>query len=390
MTNLGEQLGVPFNQEEYDRRLNRVRSIMKGLNRGIEVLMIREPINIFYMTGYNTFGILNYEILFIPLEGEASLLVRHNEESIAYVTSWVKNVHTWDDHEDPYVVTKKVMKDNNWLNKLVGFDKTCKFFSPREFQILSDTLGIDLIDGGGIVEEVRKIKSPAEIEFIRKAARFTEIGMRAGMDNLAEGKTENEVVAKVYEAMIAAGSEYPSTNPVLTGGWKSGIGHTTFHRLELKRGDVVLYEIGGVYNRYTGALIRGAVIGEPIDEVKRMNYICAEAVQAAIDKIKPGVTSGEVDEACQQVMIRAGYYKDWRKRTGYSIGCAYPPTWNEGHIFDLKKDDPRLLKEGMVFHIFPVTRNYGKYGLGVSETVLVTNTGCEVLTNFDRSLYIAK
>ena len=84
MTNLGEQLGIPFTQEEYDRRLNRVRSIMEGRNRGIEILMIREPINIFYMTGYNTIGISNYEILFIPVEGEMSLLVRFLEKPIAF------------------------------------------------------------------------------------------------------------------------------------------------------------------------------------------------------------------------------------------------------------------------------------------------------------------
>jgi len=390
MSNLGEQLGIPFDQEEYDRRLSRVRSIMEGRNRDIELLMVREPINIFYMTGYNTIGISNYEILFIPLEGEVSLLVRLLEKPIAFTTSLVKDVGVWEDHEDPFVVTKKFMNDHDWLNKRVGFDKASKFLSARDFQILSDTLGIDLIDGSGIVEEMRKIKSPAEIEFIRKAARFTEIGMKAGMENLVEDKTENEVIAKVFEAMVAAGSEYPSSSPIMTGGWKSGIPHTTFHRLKLKKGDVVLFEIGGVYNRYVGALMRSAVIGEPNDEVKRMNDICAEAVQAAIDKIKPDVTSGEVDEACRGVIERAGYYENFRKRTGYSIGCSYPPSWNEGHIIDLKKDDPRILKAGMVFHMPPALRVEKKYGVGVSETVLVTNTGCEVLTNFDRSLYIAK
>lgn len=142
------------------------------------------------------------------------------------------------------------------------------------------------------------IKSPAEIEYIRKSTRFTE----AGMKSLAEGKTENEIAAKVFEAMIAAGSEFPSTAPIITGGWKSGIPHTTFHRLVLREGDAILFEIGGVYNRYTAALMRSAVIGKGDPEINLMNDICSEAVQAAIDIIKPGVTSGEVDEACRGLL----------------------------------------------------------------------------------------
>ena len=384
----GDQFGVPFEQEEYDGRLTKVRKIMQ--EKGIDLFMVREPINIFYMTGYNTFGLSNYAILFIPIDGELSLFVRYLEKQIAYKTTNLKNIYSWEDHENPFEATKKLMQEKNWLNKNVSFEMSTKAISLRDFEILKDTLGIDFVDGSGIIEEVRKIKSPIEVEFLKKAARFTEAGMQAGMKSLAENKTENEVTAKVYEAMIAAGSEFPATNPIMTGGWKSGIPHTTFHRLKLKKGDVILFEIGGVYNRYIAALMRSAVIGEPEEEVVHLNNICAEAVQAAIDKIKPGVTSGEVDEACRGIIEKAGYYENFRKRTGYSIGCAYPPSWMEAHIIDLKKDDPRILEEGMVFHMPPALRVEGKYGVGVSETVLVTKNGCESITNFDRKLYVAE
>jgi Xaa-Pro dipeptidase len=84
------------------------------------------------------------------------------------------------------------------------------------------------------------------------------------------------------------------------------------------------------------------------------------------------------------------FFENYKKRTGYSIGCSYPPDWGEGHIIDIKKNDPRILESGMVFHIPPVLRVLNKYGTGISETVVVTDYGCEVLTNFDRELFVTK
>ncbi len=388
MTIRSDQLGIAFEQSEYENRLGKVRKIMG--DRGIDLLLVRDPSNIFYLTGYNTIGFSNYEILFITPEGDLTLLVRYLEKQITFATSWIKDVITWDDHENPYEVTKNALLSKGWLNKRIGFEKNNVHISAKDYGILKDILAVELIDGSGIVDEVRMIKSPAEIEYLKKAARFTEAGMKAAMDNLAEGKTENEVIAKVYEAMMSVGSEYPSSDPIMTAGWKSGVPHTTFHRYRLQKGDAVLLEFGGVYNRYTAALMRSAVIGDGNPEIKLMYDICAEALQEAINAIKPGVTSGEVDEACRSVIEKAGYYENFRKRTGYSVGVSYPPTWSEGHIMDLKKDDPRVLKPGMVFHMPPALRKYDKYGVGISETILVTETGCEELTNFPKELVVIK
>jgi len=389
MAIMGDQIGVPFTQEEYGRRLKKVRSIME--KKCIELLMVRDPVNIHYLTGSNTLGLSNYEIFFIPLEGDPMLLVRFLERQIALVTSWIKDVRTWEDHKNPYTVTRDIMVEKGWLDKKVAFKKSNKYMSVKDYSLLTGTLGIELIDGSGIVEEVRMIKSPAEIEFLRRAARFTEAGMKAGMENLAAGKTENDVVAEICKAMIGAGSEYTCDAPIMTAGWKSGVPHTTFTRFKMQKGDAVLFELGGNYNRYTAALMRSAVIGRQYNpKIKLMHDICVEALEAAIDAIKPGVTSGKVDEACRSVIEKAGYYENFRKRTGYSIGSGYPPSWMEAHIIDLKKDDPRVLAQGMVFHIPPALREYNKFGVGVSETVLVTENGCEVLTNFPRELYIAK
>jgi Xaa-Pro dipeptidase len=130
-------------------------------------------------------------------------------------------------------------------------------------------------------------------------------------------------------------------------------------------------------------------LGEPDPEIQRVGEVLASALQAAIDEMKPGKTAGSIDAACREVINRAGYGDLFRKRTGYSMGVAFPPDWGEGHIVSLRPGDDTVLEEGMVFHLPPAVRAFRRFGVGMSESVLITNDGHEVLTMFDRRLITA-
>jgi Xaa-Pro dipeptidase len=213
--------------------------------------------------------------------------------------------------------------------------------------------------------------------------------MAAAQQAIWPGATENDVASAAYAAMMAAGSDFFVGDPIVTSGWRSGVAHLTFANRRLEPGDTILMELGGCQRRYFGPLMRGAVIPPARDEVRRMAAAIIQALNAAMTAIRPGVTSGEVDAACRTVLEDEGYEPYFRKRTGYSVGVAYGPDWGEGHIISLRRDDPTPLEPGMVFHIPPALRVPREYGLGFSETVLVTGTGCEVLTQFPRELYVA-
>ena len=116
---------------------------------------------------------------------------------------------------------------------------------------------------------------------------------------------------------------------------------------------------------------------------------CVEALEATLGAIRPGARSEEVQAACQEVIDRWGYEPNFRKRIGYSLGAGFAPGWGEGHIMDLKHHDSRELRPGMVFHVVPALRQYREYGVGLSETVAVTEKGSEVLTDFSRKLFVA-
>jgi Xaa-Pro dipeptidase len=357
-------------------------------SQGVEGLLLFAPANLAYLTGYNTVGYTNYQCLIVTADTKPILVVRLLERPVAEATSCLDTVLTYEDHEDPATAVRKAIEKVGLLSRPIAAEKISPFLNVRDYGHLEEVLGTKFEDGSGLVEGVRVIKSPLELEYIRTAACITEAGMRAAYEAIQEGRTENDVVAECYRAMVAAGSEFFSSGPILTSGEKSGIAHTTFHRRTLKEGDPILIEIGGVWNRYTGALMRTAAVGKVSGEVQRMYDACVEALGATLGAIRPGARSEEVQAACQEVIDRRGYEPNFRKRIGYSLGIGFAPGWGEGHIMDLKHHDSRELRPGMVFHVVPALRQNGEYGVGLSETVTVTEKGVEVITNFPRELFI--
>lgn len=376
-----------FPNEEYDRRLAAVRRGMAA--QGVDALLLFSPANLFYLTGFNTAGFSNYACLIVSADAPPVLVVRQLESAVAAMTTGsLGGILAYEDHEQPAEVIWRGLQESGLASCRLAAERNSPTTTVRSYLQLQDAVGRELGDGSGIMDEVRVIKSPLEVGYIRTAARCSEAGMRAAIDAVAEGRTENYVAAVSYAAMVEAGSEFYSSQPIVTAGAKSGIAHTTFHRGNLRRGDTVLIEIGAAWERYSAPLMRTVVVGAPSRDVERMHATCIEALEGTIAAIRPGVTSAEVQGVAQGIIDRAGYGPHFRKRIGYSVGGGYPPTWGEGHIMDIKHNDDRPLRPGMVFHIPPALREHRKFCMGISETVVVTEQGAETLTSFSRELFV--
>ena len=295
----------------------------------------------------------------------------------------------YDDTDNPLQKTVDVIMENGFKGGKVGVEFTSWFLTTKNFLDLQSKLkGAEIVDASGTVEAARLIKSKQEIEYIRQACKIADKAMAKGMEKVRAGNKEKEVAAAFFSEMCLAGSEYYGTEPYVASGPRAGAMHSSWGERVIQEGESVLLELAGTVNRYNGALMRTVHVGKPSDTIIEWSKVCIEALTAAVEAIKPGVTSAYVDEACRSVIEKAGLYENYRKRTGYSLGIAFAPDWGEGHIMSLQMGDERELKPGMVFHMPPALRELGKYGVGFSETVLVTETGCEVLGNTKRELVI--
>ncbi len=374
-----------FPKEEIDNRVARAREALA--KQGIDIMIVTGPENIFYLTGQQTPGYYTYQALLLPVDAEPVFIVRQLEMNNLIANSYVSDLEIYQDNADPVDVTIKLIKSRGWSNKKIAIDERGWFLPISIYKALLANLGT-LDNAAGIIESLRVIKSPRELAKLETAASYVEAGMKAGLAAVKEGNSDNDFVAAMMGAAITAGSEYVGMEPLASSGPRTGIPHGTWRRHKLRSNDPAFLEMAGCHDRYHAALMRSAWVGKPPGEALAMNATCQEGLQAALDAIKPGVTCEAIHDACQTVIDRDGFTENFKKRTGYAVGVSFAPDWGEGGILSLYTGVTRELEAGMVFHIPPALRRYGEFTVGVSETVIVTETGYKTLSSIPRDLLV--
>lgn len=379
--------GLSFPIEEYERRLSELRARMT--ERQLDVVMITDPENLVYLTGYQTTGYSFFQALIVPLEQQPFMVTRLLEDSNILPRTWVESTWPYNDTGDAIQTVWHALVENGLADKTIGYEKNSYFFPAYQQDRFQATLyHAALIDCTGIVEEGRIVKSDHEIEAMRRAARATEAGMEAGLAAVAEGVTENDVAAAIHHAMFAAGGEYPAVAPYVTSGPRCLIGHATWEGRTVQANECVFLEIGGCWRRYHTAMMRTAFTGEPPASMLEGEQLGIEALATMKDHIRPGLTAGELDGIARRVISRNSSGAALVTRAGYSIGIAFAPSWDEGYILSLKPGENTVLKENMTFHLIPWL--YGIDGdklVALSDTVRVTAHGCESFFSMEPRLY---
>jgi Xaa-Pro dipeptidase len=372
-----------FHEAEYAGRIDRVRAAMA--ERELDLALLSGPENIFYLTGQQTPGYYTFQCLCVPREGEPFLVIRGLEAMNARLNTWLSTIIGYADDAHPAAALASVLKQRGWAGQRVGIDRNGWFLTVNLYDRLVQEFG-PLLDASLLVEPLRRIKSPLEIAELEKAARANDAGMRAGLAATRIGASENDVAAAIMGALIAAGSEYVGMEPFVTSGPRSGVPHTTWRRRRIVPGDIVVLETAGCVNRYHAALFRTVAVGEVPALARTMYAVCEAALDAAIAAIRPGRTCAEVHAAAQAVIDAAGYTSGYRKRTGYSMGISFAPDWGEGNILSLFRGVDVALEPGMAFHVPITLREWGRFTVAVSETLLVTETGARPLGSVPRGL----
>ncbi|GAA1737487.1 ectoine hydrolase [Isoptericola hypogeus] len=370
-----DDMTFPF--EEYARRLHDLRRRM--VERLLDAVVITDPENLMYLTDYQTTGYSFFQALVVPLDAEPFMITRSVEESNVHARTWVELTRPYPDTGDAIQSLVQALREFGLHTKDVGYERNSYFF-PAYHQDYVHTAFTEgrLLDCFGIVEEGRVRKSAAEIAVMRRAAHATEVGMRAGLDACAAGVTENDVAAEICAAMFRAGGEPPAVLPYVTSGPRSMIGHATWEGRTVQPGEHVFLEVGGCFRRYHTAMMRTAVLGE----LSRSMLVAQERMKLALAEIKaamrPGLTVSDADNIVRSIISDNGVGARLVTRSGYSIGIAFPPSWDEGYIASLNQGDPTILREGMTFHIIPWMWGVdGDKTVGISDTVRITDRGCE-------------
>ena len=379
---------MTFPMEEYERRMDELRHRMEA--RQLDAVVITDPSNLMYLTDYQTTGYSFFQALVVPLEADAFMVTRAMEESNVIHRTWVEHTRPYSDTGDAIQRLNESLREFGLARGQVGYERNSYFFpayqQDRMNQAFTDG---NMLDCYGIVEAGRQRKSAAEVEVMRRAARATEAGMRAGLAAAGAGVTENDIAAEIASAMFRAGGEFPAVMPYVTSGPRSMIGHATWEGRTVQPGEHVFLEVGGCFRRYHTAMMRTAVTTELSPSMQHAEQKMKTAIAAIHDSFRPGMTISDADRVVRGVIEDNDVGATLVTRSGYSIGIAFPPSWDEGSIISLKAGDMRVLEPGMTFHMIPWMWGVdGDKTVGISDTILITDEGCESFFDLDMDFTI--
>lgn len=386
---------APFTPDEYAGRQQRVRDLAR--ERGFDALIVADPANLSYLTGYDAWSFYTPQVLHLPVEGPPTLVMREMDALGAHRTAAGIDaadvfgypetlVHRPDAHPGEWMA--QCLRDRGHGGAArVGYEGESHFFAVRTFLALARGLPEWTLDEcHDLVNWVRLVKSPAEVELMRAAGRVSSAAMRAAIEAIRPGRPQNEVAAEILAAQArgvpGADGDYPAIVPMLPTGAGADTPHLTWTDAALPAGEPVSIELAGVHRRYHAPLARTTIAGAPSAELDRLAKVTVEGLEAALAAVRPGETAHGVTAAFTRVISAAGYTKN--SRLGYSIGVGYPPDWGERTV-SIRADDTTVLAENMTFHLIAGMWMTG-YGFEVSESVAVTASGVEVLTDAPREL----
>ncbi|MEI4197334.1 M24 family metallopeptidase [Roseovarius sp. E0-M6] len=374
---------LAFPEESYTPRLDMVQADLR--RQGLNAALIFDPENMFWLTGYQTIGYFTFQAMLVPASGLPVVITRVVNCDMANALPTISHAVAIRDTEDHVDVLAGFL--NTAGAARIGFEPTSRQLSVQDYLRLTGQVTGELVAWIGPMEPARRIKTDEQIARMRAAAHAVEAGMKEALDTIAPGRTDNEVAAALYRGSIAAGSEYIGHPPMVVSGKRSALCFALWKRKVIERGDVVLLEGAGCIDRYHVMMSRCAVVGPPTDEQKATAEALTEVLETAVATIRPNETAGEIDRRCRGKVERLGLGKYFKSRMAYGIGIGFPPNWAEGHIYAIRPDDPLVIEENMTFHVIP-TMFREEFGMAISDSIRVTNKGCEVLTNFPRDLVI--
>lgn len=365
--------------------------------RGIDVLLVSDPANMNYLSGYDAWSFYVHQGLLVPQDGDPIWIGRNCDENCAKRTTWLPHEQIlaysddyvqspYDKHPMDFVA--EVISDLGLSEAVIGVEKDTYYFTAYAQERLRQNLPkATVADATLLVNWVRIIKTDREIEQMEKAAAIAENAMWAGLNVIEEGVSESTLAAELFHALIDGvddfGGDYPSIVPLIMSGEETDNPHLTWSDKTFSQGDPIIIELAGVKNRYHSPLSRTAYVGDPPENIHDTAEVVVEGLNAALDAAEPGVTCEAVEKAWRDVISAHDIEKE--SRIGYSVGLGYPPDWGE-HTASLRPGDDTVLKENMTFHMIPGIW-FDDYGIEISETFRVTKTGAETLAEFPRELF---
>lgn len=373
-------------QELADRR---ARTIDLMQQRGLDGLLMFRQESMFYLTGYDTFGFCFFQCLYLGADGRLALMTRAPDLRQAQNTSMIQDIRIWVDRDGatPASDLKAMLSEFGGAGKTFGIEYEAYGLTAKNGMAINAELDgfCKLIDSSDLVSELRVVKSPAELAYVRRAAELADDALIAGQDLTSPGAFEGDILAAMQGAVFKGGGDYAGNEFIIGSGSDALLCRYFTGRRTLDAVDQLTLEFAGAYRHYHACMMRTLPIGAPKPEHDDMHSACVEALEACREALRPGNIVGSVFDAHAGVMDRRGYNHARMNACGYSLGAVFSPIWMDYPMF--YHANPVEIRPGMVFFAHMILMDSDKdLAMTLGETFIVTEDGNERLSKLPLDL----
>ena len=373
-------MALHFSPEEYAGRMARLQTELAV--RHLDGVLLFSQESMFWLTGYDTFGFCFFQCLYVGTDGRLALLTRSADLRQAQQTSLIRDIRIWKDAADanPADDLRQLLASLDVTGARLGIEGEAHglpYESGR--RVAAALVGLcRLVDVSRLVPDLRCTKSPAEIAFVREAARLSDDADRAALALVAPGVDEGAILAAQHNAVFTGGGDYPGNEFIIGSGQDALLCRYKSGRRRLDTDDQITLEFAGSYRHYHAAIMRTAVTGRPKPLHLTYHAAAVEALAACESELRPGRTAGDVYAAHARVFDAHGLAQHRLNACGYSLGAKFTPSWMDPPMF--YKDNPFVIGVGQVFFAHMILMDSAsETAMCLGRTSLVTASGPQPL-----------
>jgi len=369
---------------EFSNRVDRLRKVME--REELDALLLMNPRNVFYVSGFLSMGEKLLVALLLPHSGELCMILPAIELERSRESSWVKDIRSYTQYstsrksiterppgsEGFMTEVQSLIGNYNLSASTIGMEFS--HVTVSTFEMLRRRLDkTGFKDVSGILLETRSVKDYEETEMLRNSLEISERGIRTAIELIQPGITELEVAAEVERTMRKAGSKRTAFDSVIASGLRSGQKLTSAKQKRIEANELVVINVSAIHNEYCSDVARTIYTGKPGEKLKKFFELSKKALSKAIEQITPGTTSNEIVSSVRHFLRTLSLEENTMDISGSGIGLElyeYP------RIFE---DEVRVIKPGMVICVKVESSIHEVGGVRIGETILVTDEGKEIL-----------
>jgi Xaa-Pro dipeptidase len=382
-------MALHFSLEEFAGRQQRTLALL--VERKLDGLLLFRQESMYYLTGYDTFGYVFFQCLYLHGDGRLTLLTRAPDLRQAQHTSTISDIRIWVDQPqaNPALELKEILREYGCQNKRLGVEFEAYGLTAANGRKLEAALVgfCELVEASEVVSQLRVVKSVAELAYVRKAAELADQALEEAHRLAGPGVFEGDILAAMQGAIFRGGGDYPGNEFIIGSGRDALLCRYFSGRRYLGERDQLTLEFAGVYRHYHAALMRTIPIGQATPRHLELHRVCMAAMSACMEALKPGQPIGTVFDAYAQVCDAAGMRAHRLNATGYSLGTTFSPNWMDWPMF--YHANPILAQPNMVFFLHMILLDSdSNQAMCFGHTVVVTETGCESLSRLSLDLVV--